>query len=62
MPPLARLVVRGLADQIGAVQLQLARLEKEHRDRTMRIPTFIAAGNERRQARAAACLYHVFGR
>ena len=29
VPPLARLVIKGLADQIGTVQLQLARLEKE---------------------------------
>lgn len=29
LPPLGRLVVRGLADQIGTIQLQLARLEKE---------------------------------
>jgi transposase len=29
VPPLARLVVKGLADQIGTVQLQLARLERE---------------------------------
>src|SRR6187200_680477 len=28
-PPLARLVVKGLADQIGTIQLQLARLEKK---------------------------------
>jgi transposase len=29
VPPLARLVIKGLADQIGAVQLQLVCLEKE---------------------------------
>ena len=29
VPPLARRVIKGLADQIGTVQLQLARLEKE---------------------------------